>query len=671
MTLLQPWMLWFLPAAALPVLIHLLNRLRFRSVSWAAMDFILKAARHSTRRSRLRHFLILACRTLALLGLLLAVLRPLAGGWIGRMAAAPPGTVVVLLDRSASMEAQDARSGQSKREWLLAQAAQTPLEAYRGARFLLIDSATLEPLPLASLEGVAELEAAQPTDTAADGLALLRAAAEALEREGAGRAEIWTLTDLQRSAWRPEARGWEETAARLAGRPAGVRVRVMALPEPPRVNAALALAEASAIRQGDRLRPRVDLVVRRTSAAPDRLPVVWEQDGVRTPFDLAVPGAEQRFSRLLEPLPADDPPLVWGRFTLPADEHPGDNTVWYAFGPEPPRQARVAADEAAAGAVFARALAPHPLFGRRALPPPGEGGPALGPDDGLVVWQRAPPDGDAARALEAFVEEGGVVLFAPPTAEPAEGEAGADAGPWGLRWGSVETAPPEQRFRVEIWEEQEGPLARGGDGLPLGMAHLRLARRRAPLLDEDAGWRILAADGDGRTFLARRALGAGTVYACATLPTRAWSNLAEGTVLLPMLQRMLERGAARASPVRFADCGAWRPEPGEPAVDLVRGIPTAHPVRAGVYRAGDRVVVLNRPAGEDDPGRLDAADFAALLPGVSVDVWEGTPGRGRDAQPSEIAPLLLAAALLFLLAEGALLLAEHPSARRGAARRAA
>ena len=40
MTFLQPWLLWALPLIFLPVLIHLFNRLRHRSMPWAAMMFL-------------------------------------------------------------------------------------------------------------------------------------------------------------------------------------------------------------------------------------------------------------------------------------------------------------------------------------------------------------------------------------------------------------------------------------------------------------------------------------------------------------------------------------------------------------------------------------------------------------------------------------------------------
>src|SRR5437763_9644893 len=64
--------------AAVPIIIHILNRRRYRTVQWAAMDFLLRAMKKNRRRLRFEHWLLLAvrCCVLGLLGLALA--RPLA-----------------------------------------------------------------------------------------------------------------------------------------------------------------------------------------------------------------------------------------------------------------------------------------------------------------------------------------------------------------------------------------------------------------------------------------------------------------------------------------------------------------------------------------------------------------------------------------------------------------
>jgi hypothetical protein len=73
---LNGWLLWALPLAAIPIVIHLLNKRRYQRVKWAAMEFLLAAMKRNRRRMRMEQWLILALRTLAVILLVLAVTRP-------------------------------------------------------------------------------------------------------------------------------------------------------------------------------------------------------------------------------------------------------------------------------------------------------------------------------------------------------------------------------------------------------------------------------------------------------------------------------------------------------------------------------------------------------------------------------------------------------------------
>lgn len=71
----SPWMLGAgALAVASPIIIHLLNKRRFKIVQWAAMDFLLEANKKNKRRVQLENLIVLLLRCLAmlLLGLLLA-----------------------------------------------------------------------------------------------------------------------------------------------------------------------------------------------------------------------------------------------------------------------------------------------------------------------------------------------------------------------------------------------------------------------------------------------------------------------------------------------------------------------------------------------------------------------------------------------------------------------
>uniref|UniRef100_A0A7C4LKR8 VWA domain-containing protein n=1 Tax=Schlesneria paludicola TaxID=360056 RepID=A0A7C4LKR8_9PLAN len=72
-----------LAAAAGPVIIHLLNRQRFRVVAWAAMDFLRDALVRKRRMLQVRDLILLVLRVLALVLFGLALARPflMGGGW--------------------------------------------------------------------------------------------------------------------------------------------------------------------------------------------------------------------------------------------------------------------------------------------------------------------------------------------------------------------------------------------------------------------------------------------------------------------------------------------------------------------------------------------------------------------------------------------------------------
>lgn len=98
---------------AIPIIIHILNRRRFKVVSWAAMEFLLQAMRKNRRRLKFEQWVLLVtrCALLALLGLALA--RPLGCG-DGSLAGAlsqRTGMYVFVIDNSYSMAYDAPRPG--------------------------------------------------------------------------------------------------------------------------------------------------------------------------------------------------------------------------------------------------------------------------------------------------------------------------------------------------------------------------------------------------------------------------------------------------------------------------------------------------------------------------------------------------------------------------------
>ncbi len=70
------WMLLWGLAAAIPIIIHLLNRRRYREMAWAAMEYLLAAIRRQSRRITLKQLILLAIRVMILLMLAVALADP-------------------------------------------------------------------------------------------------------------------------------------------------------------------------------------------------------------------------------------------------------------------------------------------------------------------------------------------------------------------------------------------------------------------------------------------------------------------------------------------------------------------------------------------------------------------------------------------------------------------
>src|SRR3954463_15411230 len=96
-------MLTGLGAASIPIILHLLNRRRFRETRWAAMRFLLAAIRKNQRRIRIEQWLLLAVRPLLVVLVALAMARPFLESLAVPLFAGQRTHRVLVLDGSLSM----------------------------------------------------------------------------------------------------------------------------------------------------------------------------------------------------------------------------------------------------------------------------------------------------------------------------------------------------------------------------------------------------------------------------------------------------------------------------------------------------------------------------------------------------------------------------------------
>jgi len=220
----NPFMLYGMAAASIPIVIHLLNKRKYRETQWAAMRFLLAAIRKNSRRIRLEQLLLLAVRTLLVLLLVAALARPYLEN-IGAIPALVGQRThrVLVLDGSLSMDY--AVAGSTRFERAKEVAAQFVKEARRGDVISVVlmgdppRDIIEKPSPKHD-EVLKELAAITLPHGGIDLTASFSKINEVLAASTIGQKEVVILTDLQAASWQPEGGAGDalqRSLARLSG----------------------------------------------------------------------------------------------------------------------------------------------------------------------------------------------------------------------------------------------------------------------------------------------------------------------------------------------------------------------------------------------------------------------------------------------------------------------
>ena len=645
MTFLQPFVLLGLPLILLPVLIHLINRMRHRSQPWAAMQFLLSASRSSVNQQKLRQFLILLFRVLAVSALIFFLSRPLAGGWIGWVFSPAPDTIVILLDRSASMDERLPGGTSTKREEsvrLLSDAA----EKFSGrSHLVLIENVLRAPQEIARAADLMDLSLTKSTDTAADLPAMFQAALTWLIENRAGTAEIWIASDLQRSNWKAGDSRWNDVESQLSALPQTVRVRLLTFASSNDSNVSVSLKEVARRPRGGESDVHFVLDLQQRGISAEAHPLTVNFDGARSQEEVWMESQMLRWRHRIGI--GSKPTGGWGSFEWPTDGNPRDNQAYFVYGPDVAVRAAVISPDRDTALAFQ--LASSSIINDVRQPAdqldPREFNAAICQDKTLLVWQAPLPEGPAAQTVRSFVEEGGRVIFFPT----------GDVDPtrfMGLGWGPLQSTSEQGGFPVTRWEEEEGPLARTDEGLSLALPQVDFFRRQLIKGEKN----VLAAFSDGSAFLTRAVIGRGEAFFCASLPSNQWSSLADGYVLVPMLQRLLQEGGRRLEPVSFYECGEMPREELSAVWNSVDSSDSKEiQFQSGVYREGTRLVAVNRPVAEDDLEALASEEAHGLFGDLPFHLFQESRRRS-DGLQGEFWRVFLFGMLIFLLVEGALVL---------------
>jgi hypothetical protein len=129
MTFVNSGLLYLLPLAALPIVLHLLTLFRLRTVELSTYRFLFDSYLQQRRRMKLLEALLAMLRTLFLLGLILVLARPMVRHWNNLFLTGSGGReIILLIDCSASMDAETVGVSAFKRAKAAAQAVVKRLE---------------------------------------------------------------------------------------------------------------------------------------------------------------------------------------------------------------------------------------------------------------------------------------------------------------------------------------------------------------------------------------------------------------------------------------------------------------------------------------------------------------------------------------------------------------
>ncbi len=673
MSFLQPLMLIALPLIALPIIIHLINQWRYQTKRWGAMMFLLAANRMNRGFARIRQWLILAMRTLAIAGLIFAIARPLASGLLGMTGGAKVDTTLVLLDRSPSMQ-QQGLGGASKLDTGRRQLADA-LRTLGSTHWVTIDAADGQPHAFESLDGLIDSPAMQASSATADLPGMLQSALDYLETNKPGPSEIWICSDLREADWNAESGTWSLVREGFERLPQSVRFHLLAYPSDSPKNVAIRVSEArreqlnaAGIAENNLL---VSFSLSRSAdklAADDKLsiPVQIEIEGARSEITVELSGSQTEIRNHRVPL-AGNQTRGWGRVSLPADENNADNEFYFVFDDPPQRRvvvvsedravtrpleiaASVAADGTTANSIV-EVLAPEQLDS------------LVLDNTALLMWQTTLPDSSTTPAVENYINSGGQVLFFPPSRLSAGTNTGSPQRFMNVAWDTW--VGNDKKVMVENWRGDQDLFSatNSGAGLPVGQLELSGYAK----LSTEAELSNLATLTGGAPLLARLPSERGGVYYFTASPDPKASTLAEsGIVLFVAVQRAIERGQAALGNTTQRIAGEssestdhWRKLSGS-----ADALSTEYGSQAGIYQSDERLFAINRAPSEDQRGQLEQVKVETLFAGLPFSRVDDQAG-SLSGIVREVWRLFLIVMIVSLLLEAFLCLPRY-IARRAA-----
>ena len=210
----NPWMLWGLLAAAIPVAIHLINRQRAPIVRFAALEHLLMSDKRLAQRLKLRQLLVLILRVGLIAVLALALAKPsLTETTALPMTPSGPGAVTLIIDDSLSMNATSPQGDSSLLELAVAKVEEIVAQGGPETSFALVAAGAparvLTPSVTFDRQAFSRaLASVAPSARSADMAGALREAERVLAETGQDERRIIIVGDHATHAWRDVNKPW-------------------------------------------------------------------------------------------------------------------------------------------------------------------------------------------------------------------------------------------------------------------------------------------------------------------------------------------------------------------------------------------------------------------------------------------------------------------------------
>lgn len=657
MTFLQPWLLMALPLMTLPILIHLINQRRHKTVHWGAMQFLLSAKKMSKGMARLRHWLIMASRVIAIGALIFAIGRPLATGWLGTLAGGKPETVIVLLDRSPSMHQQILETGESKINRSLRQVVDT-LKAFGGAQqIVLIESTRNKAYQVETPEDLLDFPEAVGADCSANIPAMMQSALDYVTENQTGRTDIWICSDSRQNDWRVDSGKWKDIHTAFSTLE-GIRFQFLDYRQDQQENRRVVVQKVERQDFASKSELVLDLMIQRSD---DRLPEETIDIGIsiadaRSIKKVHFRNGEKEFFVSGFRIEIDkSQPSGWGVVDLPADSNPSDNHSYFTFSKRPVLKTVIVSSDYSATKslqlVSSISVSSKDKLSSEILRPD-EVAKINWSDTVMILWHAPLPQGEIAAQVEQFISSGKVVVFFPPKNPTDSRFAGASWEAWKKDNSSGQI--------IGQWERNEEVLRPSSDGAELPLDDIKVFEYCSLKSDH----RTLARYGDGGKFLTKAYTESGGAYFCSTLPSGRYSTLAQnGLVLFAMVQRFLTEGAVAVGPAKTTGAGTIGARAAAHLTVLSGtgdSISSAeHPFFAGVYGSEDQILAVNSSASESGTGIVSQQQLDSLFGDLDFYVISDSLGK-KKTLASEIWKYFVMLVGAALLAEVVLCLPPKP-----------